>query len=116
PALEEQAVAALWDSGCLGVQVTAPGRQGRLRLDAYYPGKAGTRRLGARLARALHRTGLKRPPRPRLTRVGAGRWVERWQRSLRPMAVGRFLILPEGCRVPATHGRRIPIRVRFGQA
>jgi ribosomal protein L11 methyltransferase len=116
PALEEQAVAALWDSGCLGVQVIAAGRQGRLRLDAYYPGKAGKGRLEARLAEALHRTGLKRQPKARLARVSAGRWVERWQRSLRPMTVGRFQILPEGCRSPAARGGRIPIRVRFGQA
>lgn len=112
PDQEERAVSAFWDSGCLGVQVVASGRRGRLRLDAYFPGRAGTR-LESRLVAALRRSGLER--RPRLTSVSGGGWVERWQRSLRPMTVGRFLILPEGRTSPAS-GRRIPIRVRFGQA
>lgn len=115
PDQEERAVSALWDSGCLGVEVLATGRNGRLRLDAYYPGRAGTGRLEARLRAALRRSGLDRL-RPRLASVGGGGWVERWQRSLRPMTVGRFLILPEGRPSPPTGGRRIPIRVRFGQA
>jgi ribosomal protein L11 methyltransferase len=113
PDQEERAVSALWDSGCLGVQVLASGRRGRLRLDAYFPGRAWTGRLEARLRAALRRSGLQQ--RPRLTSVKGGGWVERWQRSLRPMTVGRFLILPEGRRSPSS-GRRIPIRVRFGQA
>jgi ribosomal protein L11 methyltransferase len=115
-ALEEQAVAALWESGCLGVQVVASGRARRLTLDAYYPGRAGTRRLGGRLGIALRRAGLAGQARPRLTMVGAGRWVQKWQRSLLPMTVGRFLIVPEGCRSTAPLRGRHPIRVRFGQA
>jgi ribosomal protein L11 methyltransferase len=43
-------------------------------------------------------------------------WVERWQRTLLPMRIGRsFLVVPEGRRAPAVGGRRI-LRVRFGQA
>jgi len=114
PDQEERAVAALWDSGCLGVQVLASGRRRGLRLDAYFPGRAGRGRLEARLRATLRRSGLRR--RPRLTSVKEGGWIERWQRSLRPMTVGRFLILPEGRRSPESIGRRIPIRVRFGQA
>ena len=116
PDLEEQAVAALWDSGCLGVQVVASGRVPRLTLDAYYPGRGGTRRLGSRLLVSMRRAGLAGRARPRLTAILAGGWVEKWQRSLRPMTVGRFLIVPEGCRPGAARRPRHVIRVRFGQA
>jgi ribosomal protein L11 methyltransferase len=115
PALEEPAVAAFWDSGCLGVQVLASGRDRRLTLDAYFPGQADRRRLDARLRRALCQSGLGADTRPRLSAAPAGRWVERWQRTLRPMAIGPFLVVPEGCRAPAARGREI-LRVRFGQA
>ena len=66
--------------------------------------------------RALRAAGVPSPARPALAAVPLRRWAEIWQRSLRPMAIGRrFLVIPEGCRVPARHGR-LPIRVRFGQA
>src|SRR5882762_6221739 len=114
--LEEQAVAALWDSGCLGVHVVASGKAPRLTLKAYYPGQAGARRLGSRLESLFRRAGMPGKGRPRLSVVRAGGWVEKWQSSLRPMSIGRFLIVPEGCRSgAAARGRRV-IRVRFGQA
>jgi len=109
-------VAALWDSGCLGVQVVASGRAQRLTLNAYYPGQAGAKRLGGRLGTALRRAGVGEQARPRLSAVRAGHWVERWQRTLRPMTIGRFLIVPEGCRSVAAGRGRTLIRVRFGQA
>jgi len=115
PALEEQVVAGLWDSGCLGVQVTASGRAPRLLLDAYFPGPASLRRLDERLRRSLLRVGVGRVARARLRTVSAGRWVERWQRSLRPMSIGDFVVVPEGCAASALNRRHV-LRVRFGQA
>jgi ribosomal protein L11 methyltransferase len=116
PALEEQAVAALWESGCLGVQIVASGRVARLTLDAYFPGRAGAKRLGGLLRSALLGAGLAAPGRLRLRAVGPGRWVERWQRTLRPMPIGTFLVVPEGCGMPARRRARHTLRVRFGQA
>ncbi len=115
PALEETAVAALWDGGCLGVQVLATGRARRLTLDAYFSGQADRRRLTARLWLALRRSGIGGGIPFRLSAAPARRWVERWQRSLRPMAIGPFLVVPEGCLAPAPAGRHI-LNVRFGQA
>jgi ribosomal protein L11 methyltransferase len=44
------------------------------------------------------------------------RWVEVWQRTLKPMRIGRrLLIVPRGCR-PSRTGGRLQIGVRFGQA
>lgn len=106
---------AFWDSGCLGVQVAAEGRSRRLTLDAYFPGLADRRRLGARLRRALQRAGLGPTARARLSAAPARRWVEAWQRTLKPMTIGPFLVVPEGCRTPPARGREI-LRVRFGQA
>jgi len=106
---------AFWDSGCLGVQVAAEGRSRRLTLDAYFPGLADRRRLGARLRRAFQRAGLGARARARLSAAPARRWVETWQRTLKPMTIGPFLVVPEGCKTPPARGREI-LRVRFGQA
>jgi ribosomal protein L11 methyltransferase len=116
PALEEQAVAALWEIGCLGVHIVASGRVPRLTLHAYYPGRAGVKRLGGRLRKALLGAGLGETGRFRLSSVGPGRWVERWQRTLRPMQIGTFLVVPEGRSVSSRRGGRHTLRVRFGQA
>ncbi len=109
-------MAALWESGCLGVQIVASGRVPRLTLHAYYPGRAGAKRLGGRLRIALLGAGLAATGRFHLSSVGPGRWVEKWQRTLRPMAIGTFLVVPEGCGVPARRRGRHTLRVRFGQA
>jgi len=118
PEREEAAVAALWDAGCLGVEVRSSALRRsapRLTLRAYFPGRA-RRRSEKNLARALLGAGLGLARPPRLQDVPDRRWAEIWQRSLRPMAVGRrFLILPEGCRAAAPRGRLV-VRVRFGQA
>ena len=106
---------AFWDSGCLGVQVVAEGRSRRLTLDAYFPGVADRRRLGARLRRAFQRAGLGATAGARLSAAPARRWVETWQRTLKPMTIGPFLVVPEGCKTPPARGREI-LRVRFGQA
>ena len=107
---------ALWESGCLGVQVVTSGGVPRLMLDAYFPARAGAQRLGERLRIALLDAGLPAAGRFHLTCVSPGRWVERWQRTLRPMAIGTFLVVPEGCSVAARRRGRLTLRVRFGQA
>ncbi len=109
-------MAALWERGCLGVRVVASGRPPRLTLDAYYPSQTGAKRLKDRLRHALRQTGMGDQTPPRLGVVGAGRWVERWQKSLRPMTIGRLVVVPEGSRAAAKHHGRQAIRVRFGQA
>jgi ribosomal protein L11 methyltransferase len=116
PVLEETAVAAFWEAGCLGVEVESSAlrrSQPRVTLRAYFPGLPARARLQGRVARALSAAGIAPPP---LRVVPARRWVEIWQRSLRPMPVGRsFLVVPQGCRGVPARGRRV-IRVRFGQA
>jgi ribosomal protein L11 methyltransferase len=116
PALEDLAVAALWGGGCLGVRVLTSGEPPRLTLDAYYPSAAGVRRLRTRLRHALRLAGLSGRAALRLGTARDGRWVEKWQRSLRPMSIGRFLVLPQGCRAPERRRMRLVLRVRFGQA
>jgi ribosomal protein L11 methyltransferase len=127
--LEDQAIAGFWEAGCLGVQGCAPGgratgwrsadaRAGppRVTLEAWFPGRTGTEAIRRRVGAGLAAAGIRPAPRSRLRRVADGRWVAAWQKSLRPMPIGRRLLaLPEGCRGPAP-GRRIVIRIPFGQA
>lgn len=117
--LEEEAVGALWDAGCLGVEVIpAAGRRRspRVSLRAYFPGRADGQALTRLIARGLSDFGVPSRRAPRLAVVTERRWVETWQRSLRPMAIGRrFLVVPEGCAAPRGSAR-LAIRVRFGQA
>jgi len=72
--------------------------------------------VGGRLRLALQVPGLAAIERVRLTAVRPGRWVETWQRTLKPMAIGNFLVVPEGCDLPARGLGRHVLRVRFGQA
>jgi ribosomal protein L11 methyltransferase len=52
--------------------------------------------------------------RPR--RIADRRWVEEWQRTLRPMPIGRRLLaLPEGVS-PTAEEDRIVLKIPFGQA
>jgi ribosomal protein L11 methyltransferase len=122
--LEDQAIAGFWEAGCLGVEGRAPsagGRAGaaagrRVALEAWFPGRAGAATIRRRVAAGLAGAGVDPVPRPRLRRVADGRWVAAWQKTLRPMPIGRrILALPEGCRGPVS-GRRIVIRIPFGQA
>ncbi len=117
--VEEDAVAAFWGVGSLGVQVISATRTSgrpRVELHAWFPGRLAQEPLERRLARALDGAGVA-PARPlRLRRVRARRWVEVWQKTLKPMRIGRrFLVVPEGTAIPPLGGR-LPIRVRFGQA
>ncbi len=114
---EDQLVAVFWECGCLGVEARAGGgrQRPRVALTAYFPG--ARRRPGIRAAlRAAATTAGLAGIRFRLEGARHEPWVERWQRSLRPMAIGKsFLIVPEGTRRPATRSRKL-LRVRFGQA
>lgn len=116
---EEPAIATLWDAGSLGVEVISAARsrrQPRVALLAYFPDRLPRPRLERGIAAALRAAGLDPRTPPSLRAVPAGDWVERWQRTLRPMRVGRrFLVVPEGVRTPPLRGR-LPIHVRFGQA
>jgi ribosomal protein L11 methyltransferase len=88
----------------------------RIVLEAWFPGRSPTEPLRRRLQRALAAAAVPPTCRPRLRRMADGRWVEAWQKSLRPMRIGRrFLAVPESCAVPRSTGR-IAIRIPFGQA
>jgi len=124
--LEEEAVAALWDAGCLGVESRsrrraddpdAPGRsRRRVSLAAYYPASRAPWALAAATGRALRAAGVALVTSSRPRRIADRRWVERWQRSLRPMPIGRrFLAVPEGCAAPEAT-RRLALHIPFGQA
>jgi ribosomal protein L11 methyltransferase len=119
PAGEEPAVAACWEAGCLGVETTSSAvdrHHPRLTLKAYFPGRIAPLRLRRRLAASLRACGVPHRGPLRLTTLTDRRWVEDWRRSLRPMRIGRrLLVVPEGCRLPPPRGR-LPIRMRFGQA
>ena len=124
---EEEAVAALWNTRCLGVESRrrlrsedpeGPAQQGRGRvtLFAFYPASRAPRPLAQGVRRALSEAAIPGAAASRPRRVADQRWVERWQHSLRAMPIGRrFLALPEGCPAPGA-GRRIPLRIPFGQA
>ena len=118
PDLEDAAVVALHEAGCLGVQTSpaaAGGRPTRVLLTGWFAGGEAIRPLRARLKRCLRAADVRVGPIPRLVVRREGGWVEAWQRSLRPMKIGRsILVVPEGCRASA-RGRAV-IRMRFGQA
>jgi ribosomal protein L11 methyltransferase len=117
--LEEAAVAAFWEAGCLGIETISASRtrlEPRVRLRVYFPGAQSAALLARRVAGRMRAAGLRPPRLPRLAVVRDRRWAEIWQRSLKPMKIGRrILVVPEGCR-PRAAGRRVAIRVRFGQA
>ncbi|HYV18973.1 MAG TPA: 50S ribosomal protein L11 methyltransferase [Verrucomicrobiae bacterium] len=130
--LEETLVAALWEQGCLGVETRGmpPPRQSRetwsnegpqapkrsrVPLAVFFPGTLKTGEAQARVRRALAAAGL-RPGAVRVRRVADRAWVEEWQKTLRPMPIGRRLLaLPEGLHPPTGNGR-IVLRIPFGQA
>lgn len=132
---EEKAVAAFWESGCLGVSAGvekpdaadtawsdgAPGpppavRGGMVALEAYFPGERRLPELRRVLARSWAAARLGRIASALWRRAGDGRWVEAWQKTLRPMPIGRrILAVPEGRPLPSV-GRRLVLRIPFGQA
>ena len=134
-AREEAAVAAFWESGCLGVSagVVMPGDanggwpdetrepcvagpRGAIALEAYFPGARRRGDLRRALARSWAEARLGRMSHVSFRRAFDERWVEAWQKTLRPMPIGRrILALPEGC-PPRRAGRRIVLHIPFGQA
>ncbi len=118
-ALEDQAVAAFWESGCLGIQMRAASRRighPRIVLEAWFPGRSSQEPLRRRLQRALIAAAVPPTCRPRLRRMADGHWVESWQKTLRPMRIGRrILVVPESCATKRS-GERIAIQIPFGQA
>ena len=130
--LEETVVAALWEQGCLGVETRGlpPPRQSRetwsnegppaskrsrVPLAVFFPGTLKTGEPSARVRRALSAVGL-RADAVRARRVADRAWVEEWQKTLRPMPIGRRLLaLPEGLEAPPGNGR-IVLKIPFGQA
>ncbi len=90
-------------------------RRDALRLEAYFPATADRRAVTAQLRDALAAAGVDDPA-PELRAVRDRAWVKIWQRTLRPMRIGRrFLVVPEGRSFAPVRGR-MPIIVRFGQA
>jgi ribosomal protein L11 methyltransferase len=124
-AREEAAVAAFWESGCLGVfagvekpAVAPAGRAGggRIALEAYFPGGRRRDDLSTALRRAWSAARLGPFAGASWKRAADGRWVEAWQKTLRPMRIGRLILaVPEGC-APGPAGRRLVLRIPFGQA
>ena len=87
-----------------------------MALEAWFPGRSATAIVGRRVRARLAGAGVAPALRPRVRRVADGRWVEAWQKTLKPMPIGRRLLaLPEGCRPPAGSDR-IVLRIPFGQA
>jgi len=85
-------------------------------LEAWFPGRADAAAVGRRVVASLAAAGVAPAPRTRVRRVADGRWVEAWQKTLKPMPIGRRLLaLPEACRPPAVTDR-IVLRIPFGQA
>jgi ribosomal protein L11 methyltransferase len=134
-AREERAVAAFWESGCLGVSagVEKPdaadtawldgtqgpppaARRGTVALEAYFSGERRRHELRRVLARSWAAARLGRFASASWRRAADERWVEAWQKTLRAMPIGRrILAVPEGRPVPWAR-RRLVLRIPFGQA
>jgi ribosomal protein L11 methyltransferase len=109
--LEEDATAALWSAGTLGVQIAA-GDDERLRIDAYFDPAPGDplstwRELGVDLLATIQ--------------VEESDWLEPYRRLARPQPVGRGFIVdarePGSDPAPDLAGRtllRLPARRAFG--
>jgi ribosomal protein L11 methyltransferase len=122
-AREEAAVAAFWESGCLGVSAGVEGPSptrrraaARVALEAFFPGERREAELRVTLRRAWSAARLGSLAGASWKRAADGRWVEAWQRTLRPMPIGRrILAVPEGRPLPKAGGR-LRLRIPFGQA
>jgi ribosomal protein L11 methyltransferase len=117
--LEEAVVTAFAFEGCLGVETrsTALRRDDpRATLVIWFSGRRALNTVSRLAAARLGAAGVPLRIRPRVARVSDGHWVESWQKSLRPMRIGRrILALPEGCETPPGT-KRIVIHIPFGQA
>lgn len=100
--LEEEVAAALADSG-LGAEIRPPSG-GVAEVRIYLEDGADVRGWEARAARVLDAHGSS-PARVRTEILEDGRWVEAYQKALRPIPLGkRFVILP-GERLEPIPGR-----------
>ncbi|MBZ5640644.1 MAG: 50S ribosomal protein L11 methyltransferase [Acidobacteriia bacterium] len=112
--LEEELAADLGASS-LGVEA-APAGSGTVRLRIYLPGAQDPGPVLGRTARALRAHGVD-PSNCELGVEGVedGRWVERYQASLRPLPLGdRFVVIPNGIASPGIG--RDPILLVPGRA
>ena len=116
---EEATVGAFWETGCLGVEVAGwrpRSPSTRIALRAFYPDGTGESSLSGRVTAALRSAGVRLRGRPRIERRSEKPWLEIFRRSLKPMRIGRLLlIVPHGCRSSESGSRR-SVRIRFGQA
>ena len=117
--LEEAVVTAFALEGCLGIETRSTARtrdDPRATLVVWFSGRRALKTVTRLAAGRLAAAGVPPAITPRVARVADGRWVERWQTSLRPMPIGRrILALPEGCAMPPGT-KRIVIHIPFGQA
>ena len=111
--LEDELASALGLTG-LGVEI-APLEAGKSRLRAYFSVADAAALAESAVLRALAAHGLDSTDcQLRTDLVEDGRWVERYQASLRPFVLGeRFVVVPGG--EPAA-GERVPIRLVPGMA
>jgi ribosomal protein L11 methyltransferase len=120
PARQEEAVVTAFAfEGCLGIETRSTARRRddpRATIVIWFSGRRALRTVTRLAASRLAAAGVPSRVRPRVNRIADGRWVESWQKSLRPMPIGRrILALPEGCATPSST-RRIVIHIPFGQA
>lgn len=115
PCSLEEELAGVLGQESLGVE-TLPIGGDRCRMKVYVASRAQAERLKARLEVPLRALDLT-PERcsAAVVPVEDLRWAERYQRSLRPFAVGeRFLVVPDG-RAPRASGR-VPLALVPGRA
>jgi ribosomal protein L11 methyltransferase len=120
PARQEEAVVTAFAfEGCLGIETRSTARRRddpRATIVIWFSGRRALRTVTRLAASRLAAAGVPSRVQPRVNRIADGRWVESWQKSLRPMPIGRrILALPEGCATPSST-RRIVIHIPFGQA
>jgi ribosomal protein L11 methyltransferase len=84
----EQAAAALWELGTLGLEEQPCPRTGRTTVLAYFPATSG---LGARLRGALRPVGGGAP---RSVPVPEVDWLARFREGVQPLRAGPFRIVP----------------------
>ncbi len=77
------------------------------RLKAYLPAPQWDARRRARVAAWLRTLGIEARPEERI--IEPEDWNRRWERSIRPIAVGPFLVRPTWAEAPPEHAEKIPL-------
>jgi ribosomal protein L11 methyltransferase len=113
-ALDDE-IASVLGSGSLGVEIV-PSGAGTSVLRIYLGSIEEARDRRGRAGDVLRAHGLTdADARLAIDAVADGQWVERWQASLAPIALGaRFVVAPAG--LPPDPGGREPIRLTPGMA